>query len=863
MPHENVTGVFSSYDEAKAAAKSPEFVMVIEHPSHHWIFTVVPIADLIALMERRPNGALATTRHTSGPMTVTIEPANDYGLAGESTVREFLTIISEQAERAIGGSERPGFVQLTRIYPDGAAVPRRFSISDVDRMAKTAIADAQAGHNVYVEGRTLRNETDPGKRGDQKDTEHVFAFVIDSDNDKGKAGTLPVEPSLIVESSPGNFHYWLFLNAAIRADQAKEIGDAIKAASGADSDTGVVTQCYRVAGTPNYVTKTKRERGRYISNTRIVEHTGKTYAAEYLREIFKPAPGAETRDDSESHDSGDFESRAWVKEDLLPFELRNLIMYGVASDDDDRSAKFFGVVKSLKKKFWPLDAIVALFEKYPDGIASKYKGRIREETKRVWDKIEPARDELPTISIVKGELVNIVTQAESALTKAGVPMFERAGVLVHPHKETFDAGDGRKTIVATLNRYTKDSLHIEVAKSANFVTWKKEGKDFVPIPADPPKDITQLVLGNTRHWKAQRVAGIVTTPSLQLDGSLLGGAKPYYDAASYIYYLPGVRVPPIADNPTQDDALSALNLLLELLDEFPFLTATDKSVALSGILTPLVRAAIDVAPMHMFRARTAGSGKSYLVEIASTIATGALCAVMAVPESEEELEKRLVSLIMKGVSIISLDNADIDIGGAALCQLTERPRVSLRILGRSEMPEYDCKATVFATGNNVGVRGDMVRRTLMSNLDRGVERPELHEFDINPVAMVRANRGEYIAAGLTIIRAYIRAGAPTVYKPLGSYAQWCRMVRGPLMWLGQPDPVNSMEDARRADPELAAIRTFLTSGWLDLDRYYRANDIVEKSKTNDELKDLLASVAGERGDVSNIRVGKWLRKISV
>ena len=41
----------------------------------------------------------------------------------------------------------------------------------------------------------------------------------------------------------------------------------------------------------------------------------------------------------------------------------------------------------LKKRRWSAEAIAALFEKYPDGIAQKYAGRIREEVERSYDKV--------------------------------------------------------------------------------------------------------------------------------------------------------------------------------------------------------------------------------------------------------------------------------------------------------------------------------------------------------------------------------------------------------------------------------------------------------------------------------------------
>ena len=66
-------------------------------------------------------------------------------------------------------------------------------------------------------------------------------------------------------------------------------------------------------------------------------------------------------------------------------------------------------------------------------------------------------------------------------------------------------------------------------------------------------------------------------------------------------------------------------MLLALLEGFPFKCSVDKSVALSALITPVVRGAMMTAPMHVMRAHTAGTGKSHLVDTASVIATGDAC----------------------------------------------------------------------------------------------------------------------------------------------------------------------------------------------------------------------------------------------
>jgi putative DNA primase/helicase len=97
--------------------------------------------------------------------------------------------------------------------------------------------------------------------------------------------------------------------------------------------------------------------------------------------------------------------------------------------------------------------------------------------------------------------------------------------------------------------------------------------------------------------------------------------------------------------------------------------------------------------------------------------------------------------------------------------------IKVRILGRSEMPDCECHTAVFATGNNVAFKGDMVRRGFVCNLETLEEQPELRAFKQNPLKLAAANRGAYVAAALTIIRAYLAAGAPQICFPFGSYAE--------------------------------------------------------------------------------------------
>ena len=50
------------------------------------------------------------------------------------------------------------------------------------------------------------------------------------------------------------------------------------------------------------------------------------------------------------------------------------------------------------------------------------------------------------------------------------------------------------------------------------------------------------------------------------------------------------------------------------------------------------------------------------------------------------------------------------------------------------------------------------------------------------------------------------AGAPQTVTPLASYEEWSARVRDPLVWLGEPDPVDSQEKSRADDQDRNDIR---------------------------------------------------------
>lgn len=476
------------------------------------------------------------------------------------------------------------------------------------------------------------------------------------------------------------------------------------------------------------------------------------------------------------------------------------------------------------------------------------------------------RNGRPTVQIANDWLHANVNQTEDLLIKAGLPIFARAGRLVRPVTERVPAADSDTVLIGKFRMMSNDELVDAMAETIRFEKYDGRAEDWVPTK--PPRDVASILLNREGRWRFPVVAAIVTTPTMRRDGSIL--SEPGYDPITRVFYAQDKRLqmPALPEQPTRDDAIQALDLLRGLLVEFPFVSPVDRAVALSGILTAVCRPAMPVAPMHAIKATTAGTGKTYLVDIASLIAIGQKCPVITMGKVEEETEKRLGALLIAGVPIISLDNCNGEIGGDMLCQMVERPMIRARVLGRSEAPEMEVRSTCFATGNNLQLRGDMTRRAVLCNLDAGVERPELRVFTFKPTDMVIADRGKYVAAALTVVRAYIAAGSPGKLAPIGSYDAWSDVVRSALVWLGEADPVASMEKAREEDPQLMEIKEIFGQ-WRDclqIGTKYTTKTIVSYATDtfggselrHPDLNDALMKAFGQGGRISSKSLGRWL-----
>jgi len=471
----------------------------------------------------------------------------------------------------------------------------------------------------------------------------------------------------------------------------------------------------------------------------------------------------------------------------------------------------------------------------------------------------------PVITVRAGERHNITDEALKTLVRSGVQFYRRDKELVRVLRIKLKQANGDEVMVPALANV---DIHTLLRKLGTTAVWQKFNHKGKLINIDPPTAIASQILAMVDEWPFPPLRGVIATQTIRRNGTLL--TEPGYDPATGLVLFDPPAMPDIPDRPTRADAEAAVGLIAGLLDEFQFADdgGVSHSAALSMIMTATMRGAMPVAPMHVITKPEAGTGGSYLQDLVAAIAIGERCPVMSLmPDDDKENEKRLQAAALNQQPIIAMDNVSSVLMGDFLCQLIERPMLQVRILGRSELVNVSNSAFVIANGNNLVIGADTVRRVVQIALDANMENPETRQFSHDPVADVLADRGRYVAAILTIARAYIVAGLPGVQIPLGSFNDWSDLVRSSLMWLEYPDPLESAAKVRAEDPLRSILRAVMSAweaemvpnvGYTTGELVRAAGEYCQDDRVRPLLAEALLAAAPAKQGIDPAKLGLWL-----
>lgn len=462
----------------------------------------------------------------------------------------------------------------------------------------------------------------------------------------------------------------------------------------------------------------------------------------------------------------------------------------------------------------------------------------------------------PTIRVMAGEMNRVVDAAERELAQSR-RHYQRGGLIV---TVVTDPGT-RETRVQDV------SPPALVRALAGAATWERfDGRSEDWVRADPPARHAAVLFDSTSYPHLPVLNGLARQPYLRPDGSLMTAAG--YDAATGMFGVFDAREFSVPDKPTRTQAEAALLLLKDLLAEFSFAGDSDFATALVAMLAAAIRPSLAHAPMIHVRAHMVGSGKSYLCELITALATPQRGTPTTFPADDEECRKLLLAELLRAPAVIEFDNLTGDlVAHKSLCTVLTSEFMSGRILGVSKTATVSTRALFLSSGNNVGPVQDMTRRCITIRLDPGCETPAARSFTRpDLVRDVLRERGRYVSAALTIVRAWIVSGRPkTICKSLAGYGDWSDLCRQPLLWLGCADPTASVFEAMAEDPDRETLGRLLTS-WFAIFGKTPAmvRDAVKQAITfndeNAELREVLRDIADERGEINRRKLGWWIRR---
>ena len=173
--------------------------------------------------------------------------------------------------------------------------------------------------------------------------------------------------------------------------------------------------------------------------------------------------------------------------------------------------------------------------------------------------------------------------------------------------------------------------------------------------------------------------------------------------------------------------------------------------------------------------------------------------------NEEEIRKRLLSIFRQGERVTILDNITGTLQSDSLCMALTNVDFTDRVLGVSNIVKAPTNTLMMATGNNIRPGGDLCRRTVISRLDTGLEKPWTRTFDENIIERIDRDRLKMITAALTVLKGTLTNGF-TVADGLGSFEDWNRTARAAVCYAASlgfdvADPAKSIETSLSDDPE--------------------------------------------------------------
>jgi hypothetical protein len=267
--------------------------------------------------------------------------------------------------------------------------------------------------------------------------------------------------------------------------------------------------------------------------------------------------------------------------------------------------------------------------------------------------------------------------------------------------------------------------------------------------------------------------------------------SPGFDPQSGFYYA-GPQIEPVEGTKHLD----------ALLRDFCWKKPTDRTNYIGILLTGLlVSRFIGSKPAALFNGNQPELGKSVLAQILAILRDGHHVETASYNANDEEFEKRLGTIVRRGVTTIIIDNAKArgrnpKIDSACLERSITDPILSFRLLGFSQEIRAENSHLFCITANSPDVSRDLITRCVVINLHHEGD-PTKRSFSMDdPEAYVQTHRLQLLGELVNMVERWKASGMPlakvqTRFNKKG----WGNIIGGILEANGEPDFMDNADDA--------------------------------------------------------------------
>jgi hypothetical protein len=390
-------------------------------------------------------------------------------------------------------------------------------------------------------------------------------------------------------------------------------------------------------------------------------------------------------------------------------------------------------------------------------------------------------------------------EVKDQLTEAMVGMF--SGTTLFDHGGVISRLEEGKSgpIMSPMDRGTFNDVSSEAAL---MVSEDADG-GFIPGWAD--ENTLKAVLSRASYFAP--LDRLARAPFVRADGSVCSTSGYDADSRTMVALDPAFEGIEVPDEPSPEEIQAARELLVtQMLGDFPFESDSDTANCMALILSPAIRSIVPTMPLAAIDGQRKGVGKGKIASCLSIIHTGRDASLDGLPADEEEMRKKITSLLREGRDLIIFDEAH-KLGGTSLARVLTADTWSDRILGGNLNAELLNRSVWLSLGNAVQLDGDLDRRVYRIGITPRYSRPEDRAASSfrhpNLEKWVKDHRRELLTAVLVLVRAWFAAGQPCERElTFQSFTEWERVVGGVLETAGVKGFLDNRREWRQnSDPK--------------------------------------------------------------